>query len=43
LQETLDEEGEADNKLNELAEEIVNPQALLESEVEEEAIAGRRR
>jgi ferritin-like metal-binding protein YciE len=43
LQETLDEEGEADKKLNELAEEIVNPEALLESEVEEEAVAGRRR
>jgi ferritin-like metal-binding protein YciE len=43
LQETLDEGGEANNKLNEAAEEIVNPQALLESEVEEEAVAGRRR
>jgi ferritin-like metal-binding protein YciE len=42
LQETLDEEGEADKKLNELAEEIVNPEALLETEVEEAAISGRR-
>ena len=42
LQETLDEEGEADKKLNDLAEEIVNPEALLESE-EEPAIAGARR
>lgn len=45
LQETLDEEGEADKKLNELAEEIVNPEALSESEEEEEAatVSGRRR
>jgi len=44
LQETLDEEGEADAKLNELADEIVNPEALLEGEVEEEAVgAGRGR
>jgi ferritin-like metal-binding protein YciE len=42
LQETLDEEGEADKKLNDLAEEIVNPEALLEGE-EEEAVAGGRR
>ena len=39
LQETLDEEGEADKKLNELAEEIVNPEALLEGEEEEEEAA----
>ena len=32
LQQTLDEEGAADEKLNELAEEIVNPAALLETE-----------
>ena len=32
LQETLDEEGAADEKLNELAESIVNPEALSESE-----------
>jgi ferritin-like metal-binding protein YciE len=45
LQETLDEEGEADKKLNELAEEIVNPEALLEGEEEEEeaAVGGRKR
>lgn len=42
LQETLDEEGEADKKLNDLAEEIVNPEALMEGE-EEPAIAGARR
>jgi ferritin-like metal-binding protein YciE len=33
LQETLDEEGAADEKLNELAEDIVNPEALLGGEV----------
>ena len=45
LQETLDEEGEADKKLNELAEEIVNPEALLEGEEEQEeaAVGGRKR
>lgn len=44
LQETLDEEGEADKKLNDLAEEIVNPEALLEGEEEEvTAAVGRRR
>jgi ferritin-like metal-binding protein YciE len=43
LQETLDEEGEADKQLNELAEEIVNPEALSESEEEETATTGRRR
>lgn len=43
LQDTLDEEGEADKKLNELAEEIVNPEALLEGEEEEAAVGGRRR
>ncbi len=42
LQETLDEEGEADKKLNDLAEEIVNPEALSEDE-QEEAVAGARR
>ncbi len=42
LQQTLDEEGEADKNLNELAEEIVNPDALSESE-EEAAPAGSRR
>lgn len=43
LQETLDEEGEADQKLNDLAEEIVNPEALLESEEEEATVGSRRR
>ena len=33
LQETLDEEGEANKKLNALAEDIVNPEALMESEM----------
>ncbi len=33
LQQTLDEEGKADDKLNELAEDIVNPEALLEGEL----------
>jgi ferritin-like metal-binding protein YciE len=32
LQQTLDEEGAADEKLNDLAEDIVNPAALLETE-----------
>jgi ferritin-like metal-binding protein YciE len=32
LQQTLDEEGDTDERLNELAEEIVNPEALSESE-----------
>lgn len=41
LQQTLDEEGEADKRLNELAEEMVNPEAL--SEVEEEEVAGSPR
>ena len=42
LQETLDEEGDADKILNELAEDIVNPEALLESEEEEAAVGGSR-
>jgi ferritin-like metal-binding protein YciE len=33
LQETLDEEGEANKKLNALAEDIFNPEALMESEM----------
>jgi ferritin-like metal-binding protein YciE len=41
LQETLDEEGQADKTLNELAEEIVNPEALLESEAETAASSRR--
>jgi ferritin-like metal-binding protein YciE len=36
LQQTLDEEGETDKHLSELAEEIVNPGALSEDEEEEE-------
>jgi len=32
LQQTLDEEGAADEKLNELAEDIVNPEALSQGE-----------
>ncbi len=43
LQQTLDEEGEADKRLNELAEEIVNQDALSEIEEEETAVAGSRR
>ena len=43
LQETLDEEGEADKKLNDLAEEIVNPEALSETREEEEVTGARRR
>jgi len=43
LQETLDEEGEADKKLNDLAEEIVNPEALSETQEEEETAGARRR
>ena len=41
LQQTLDEEGAANEKLNELAESIVNPEAL--SETEELATSGSRR
>jgi ferritin-like metal-binding protein YciE len=33
LEETLDEESEANEKLNELAEDIVNPEALMETEL----------
>jgi ferritin-like metal-binding protein YciE len=33
LQQTLDEEGEADKLLSELAQEIVNPEALTEGEL----------
>jgi ferritin-like metal-binding protein YciE len=43
LQQTLNEEGEADKRLNELAEEIVNPEALSESEQETEVAGSRRR
>jgi ferritin-like metal-binding protein YciE len=32
LQQTLDEEGDTDKRLNELAEDIVNPEALSETE-----------
>jgi ferritin-like metal-binding protein YciE len=38
LQQTLDEEGDTDKRLNDLAEDIVNPEALSES-VEEEEVA----
>ena len=41
LQQTLDEESAADEKLTELAEDIVNPEAL--SETEELATSGSRR
>ena len=34
LQETLDEESEANELLNELAQDIVNPEALMETETE---------
>ena len=40
LQQTLDEEGDTDKRLNELAEEIVNPEAL--SEAEEETAGSNR-
>jgi ferritin-like metal-binding protein YciE len=43
LQQTLDEEGETDKRLNELAEEIVNPNAISEGEEKEMATAGSRR
>jgi ferritin-like metal-binding protein YciE len=44
LQHTLDEEGDTDKRLNELAEDIVNPEALSELELEEEvATVGSRR
>ena len=43
LQQTLDEEGETDKRLNELAEEIVNPEAFLEDEEERAAISGAHR
>lgn len=36
LQQTLDEEGDTDKRLNDLAEDIVNPEALSESAEEEE-------
>jgi len=44
LQQTLDEEGETNQRLTELAEEIVNPEAIRESaEAEETAATGSRR
>ena len=43
LQQTLDEEGETNKRLTELAEEIVNPEALQETEEEETAATGSRR
>lgn len=42
LQQTLEEEGEANKRLSELAEEIVNPGALSESMKEEMASSRRR-
>ena len=41
LQETLDEEGEADQKLTELAENFVNPEAESDEDDEEEASSSR--
>jgi ferritin-like metal-binding protein YciE len=38
LQQTLDEEGDTDKRLNDLAEDIVNPEALSESAEEEEVV-----
>ena len=43
LQQTLDEEGETDKRLSELAEEAINPEALLEGEEKEMATLGSRR
>lgn len=43
LQQTLDEEGETDKQLSELAEGIVNEKALSEDEQKEVATAGSRR
>ncbi|MEY2479964.1 MAG: hypothetical protein QOI04_891 [Verrucomicrobiota bacterium] len=43
LQQTLDEEGEADKRLNELAQEIVNPEALIDGETEMATSGSRRR
>ena len=43
LRQTLDEEGAADKNLSELAEEIVNSDALSENEEEEMETAGSRR
>jgi ferritin-like metal-binding protein YciE len=43
LQQTLDEEGETDKELSELAEGIVNAEALSESEEKEMATATSRR
>jgi ferritin-like metal-binding protein YciE len=43
LQQTLDEEGETDKQLSELAEEIVNQEALSTDEEEEATTASSRR
>jgi len=43
LQQTLDEEGETDKQLSELAEEIVNQEALSEDEEQETATTSSRR
>lgn len=42
LQETLDEEGEADQKLTELAENFVNPEAESDDDEEEEEASSSR-
>ena len=42
LQETLDEEGEADKKLTELAETVINVEAEESNSEAEEAAASRR-
>ncbi len=43
LQETLDEEGEADKKLTELAENFVNPEANTDDDEDEPAMRGNSR
>lgn len=43
LQETLDEEAEADQKLTELAESVINIEAENEGEDEDEPVANKRR
>ena len=43
LQQTLDEEGETDKQLSELAEEIVNEEALSKNEEEEETATSSSR
>ena len=43
LQETLEEEGETDKQLSELAEDIVNQEALASEDEDEEAVITLRR